>query len=70
MKELELERKLCDDSYYLRNIDWIKASHKISDRKMEQIRRTQDELFKKHEFLKKYRKAKEKINETYYSTNN
>ena len=63
MKELELERKLCDDSYFLRNIDWIKSSHKISDKKIEQIRSTQDELFKKHEFLKKYRKAKEKINE-------
>jgi hypothetical protein len=63
MKELALERQLYEDSYYLRNVDWIGNRNKMSDRKLQQVRSAQDNLYKKHQFLKKYRKAKEKINE-------
>lgn len=63
MKELELERQLCNDSYFLRNVDWIGNRNKISDEKLNEIRKQQNELYKKGEFLKKYRKAKEKLNE-------
>jgi hypothetical protein len=63
MKELALERQLYEDSYYLRNVDWIGNRNKMSDRKLQQVRSTQDSLYKKRQFLKKYRKAKEKMNE-------
>jgi hypothetical protein len=53
MKELALERQLYEDSYYLRNVDWIGNRNKMSDRKLQQVRSTQDNLYKKHQFLKK-----------------
>ena len=61
MKELALEKKLYEDSSYLRHIDWL--DKRVSDKKLQQIRQIQNELYMKHVFLKKYRKAKEKINE-------
>ena len=63
MKELALERQLYEDSCYLRNVDWIGNRNNITDRKLNQIREKQDTTYKKFLFLKKYRKAKEKINE-------
>ena len=63
MKELALERQLYKDSYYLRNIDWVGNKNKMSNKKLKQIRDTETDLFEKHQFLKKYRKAKEKLNE-------
>lgn len=59
MKELALEKKLTDESYFLKNVNWVKGN--ITDKKIEEIRKKQDEAYKKSEFLKKYRKAKEKL---------
>ena len=61
MKELALERQLYEESYFLRNVDWIGNRKKMSSDKLQQVRSAQDNLYKKHQFLKKYRKAKEKI---------
>ena len=61
MKELALVRQLCDESYFLRNVDWIGNKNKMSDRKLSEIREKQNTTYKKYLFLKKYRKAKENI---------
>lgn len=61
MKELALVRELCNESYFLRNVDWIGNRNKMTQNKLNQIREKQDTTYKKFLFLKKYRKAKEKI---------
>ena len=61
MNELILEKQLANESYYLRNIDWL--SKKISNTKLKELRKIQNEKWHKYIFLKNYRLAKEKINE-------
>ena len=59
MSERELLNKLTIESYKLRHT----AFSGIPFDRAVQIRTKQDELYRKSEFLKKYRKAKEKLNE-------
>lgn len=62
MKELELERKLMNESFYLRNID----KSKCTIEKQRQIEKDQDETYKKWKLLNGILKEREneKINKT------
>lgn len=55
MKELELERKLMNESFYLRNID----KSKCTIEKQRQIEKDQDETYKKWKLLNGILKERE-----------
>lgn len=63
MKELELLRDLTEKSFLLRHsVSGIEYTNNNYER-LNKRRKTQQEYYEKCELLRKYRKAKEKMNE-------
>jgi hypothetical protein len=63
MKELELLRDLTEKSFLLRHsVSGLEYTTNNYER-LNKRRKTQQEYYEKSELLRKYRKAKEKINE-------